>query len=445
MRIIIAGDGDTGTHLAEMLSTENQDIVLMGSDREHLAGLDATGNFITFEGNPMSASALMECGVDSAGLFVAVTPDETVNIIACQLAKACGARRCVARVDNPEFASGPSGEMLARNGVDRTIFPERLAAGEIARFIDHSWVSEWMPVHRGELYVAGVRMEAGGELCGKALREVSGNPRRFHVSAIRRGSDIIIPRGDDRLLEGDTIYFSVLPENLDLLPAVCGKKVRNVRRIMVTGAGRVTENLLEELRGAYNVTVIDHDRSRCAVITSRFPSVVVVNAAANDVATLREEGIGRCDIFLALTGSSETNIVSCMVARQHGVGGTLARIEELQYMPEAESLSIDKIINKKLLNAGRILNLLLDSGSDTSAQCLSLDKAEITSITAAPGTRITGRPVSELDIPRDLTIGGLIHDGEASLVEGRTRIVPGDRVLVFFKAGALGKVERLFR
>ncbi len=134
-----------------------------------------------------------------------------------------------------------------------------------------------------------------------------------------------------------------------------------------------------------------------------------------------------------------------MVARQHGVGGTLARIEELQYMPEAESLSIDKIINKKLLNAGRILNLLLDSGSDTSAQCLSLDKAEITSITAAPGTRITGRPVSELDIPRDLTIGGLIHDGEASLVEGRTRIVPGDRVLVFFKAGALGKVERLFR
>ena len=445
MRIIIAGDGDTGSHLAQMLSVESQDIVLIGSNRDHLAELDADGNFITIEGNPLSTGILMQCGADRADLFVAVTPDENVNLLACQLAKKCGARRCVARVDNPEFTSGLANDMLKSNGVDQTIFPEKLAAGEIARFIGHNWVNEWMPVHHGELYVAGVRMEHGGDLCGKMLRDVPNNPRRFHVSAIRRGETIIIPRGEDRLLEGDTIYFSVLPQNTDYLPSICGKSHASVHHIMITGAGRVTENLLEEIGQSYEITVIDPDRRRCSAIASRFPRAIVVNAAANDVATLKEEGIHRCDMFLALTGSSETNIVSCMVARQHGVKKTVARIEELQYMPEAESLSIDKIINKKLLNAGKILNMLLDSSINTAAQCMSLDKAEIISLTAKEGSQIVGHPVSELSLPRELTIGGLIRDGEAILVEGRTTILPGDRVVIFFMAGALSKVERLFR
>lgn len=444
MRIIIAGDGETGTHLAKMLSVENQDIVLIGSDRERLAELDAVGNFITFEGSPLSVGNLLHCGADHAGLFVAVTPDEKINLLAGQLAKECGARKCVARVDNPEFASERVRGMLRRNGVDMIIFPEKLAAREIARFIRHNWVSEWFQLPAGEVCVLGVRMERGGTLCGKRLRDVPNAPRLFHVSAIKRGNEMIIPRGDDILLEGDTIYFSVLPSNAGILPELCGKSVADVRRIMITGAGRVTENLLELIGSEYGITVIDPDRRRCHDIAERFPKVVAVNAAANDVTTLHEEGIDKCDMFLALTGSSETNIVSCMVAREHGVAKTLARIEELQYVPEAESLSIDKIINKKLLNAGEILNVLLDADM-TSSQSLSLEKAEIAGMVAKEGSRIVSRPISELSLPRELTVGALVRDGVGQLVEGRTVIQPGDRVLVFFIAGALGKVERLFR
>lgn len=444
MRIIIAGDGETGTHLANMLSVENQDIVLMGVDGERLSALDAVSNFITFEGSPMSRRNLLQCGAESADLFVAVTPDETVNIIACELAKDCGVRKCVARVDNPEFAEGRISEMLRTHGVDMTIYPEKLAAVDIAQFIAHNWVSEWSQFHHGELYVVGVRMEASGTLCGKRLRDVAGSPREFHVSAIKRGNDIIIPGGDDRLLDGDTIYFSVLPQNIDCLPALCGKRVTKVNRIMVTGAGRVTENLLDIVGHKYDITVIDPDKERCRTIASRFPSAVVVNATANDVVTLKDEGIDGCDTFLALTGSSERNIVSCMVAREHGVAKTLARIEELQYIPEAESLSIDKIINKKLLNAGRILNVLLDSNMATT-QCLSLDKAEVTGMIAPAGSKIVSRPICELSLPRDLTIGGLIRDGVGVLVEGRTHIRPGDYVVLFCISGALGKVEKLFR
>ncbi|MDE5625617.1 MAG: NAD-binding protein, partial [Muribaculaceae bacterium] len=183
---------------------------------------------------------------------------------------------------------------------------------------------------------------------------------------------------------------------------------------------------------------------RCRKVAEKFPKAVVVNALANDVTTIKEEGIDGCDTFLALTGSSEKNIVSCMVAREHGVRRTLARIEELQYIPEAESLSIDKIINKKLLNTGKVLNVVLDTNVATT-QCLSLDKAEVTEIKAPEGARIVSRPISELSLPRGVTVAGLVRDGKGQLVEGRTRIMPGDHVVIFSVSGSIARIEKLFR
>ena len=225
---------------------------------------------------------------------------------------------------------------------------------------------------------------------------------------------------------------------------LCGQVPADVRRIMITGAGRVTENFLEIAGGLYTVTVIDPDKERCRVIASRFPKVTVVNARANDVAVLKEEGIDDCDMLLALTGSSETNIVSCMVAREHGVGKTLARVEELQYIPEAKSLSIDKIINKKLINSGEVLSVILDSRM-VATQCMSIDNAEVTAIVATEGSRIVSRPISELSLPREITIAGVIRGSEGLLVGGSTLVMPGDHVVIFCVSGALGRVERLFR
>lgn len=444
MRIIIAGDGDTGTHMAQMLSVENQDIVLLGTNREHLAQLDMSGNFITFEGDPLSRSNLLRCGIDGAHLFVAVTPDETTNVLACQIAKASGCRRCVARVDNPEFSDPAVEGMLRRAGVDMLVFPERTAALEIARFIEHNWMTDWFQLHQGALYVVGVRMEQEGELCGKRLCEVGGNPRLFHVAAIKRGNEVLIPRGDDCILEGDTLYFSVQPDNMNCLPPLCGRKATRSAHIMITGAGRVTENLLGQIAADHNVTVIDPDKERCMLLASRYPQAVVVNAVSSDVSTLKEEGIDRCDTFVALTGSSEKNIVACMVAREHGVAKTVARIEELQYMPEAESLSIDKIINKKLINAGKILSVMLDS-EISSTQCLSLENAEITEMTAAEGSRIVSRPIRELKLPREMTVAGIIRNGKGILVEGDTQVAPGDNVVIFSKTGNLSGLKKLFR
>lgn len=444
MRVIIAGDGETGQHIARILSVENQDIVLIGSDKSRLSELDSEYNFITFEGSPVSVENLLQCGADNADLFVGVTPSETVNILSAQLAKSLGVRKCVARIDNPELSDGRAAELLKSYGVDMTVYPEKLAAQEIKRFIANNWVSKWFELHDGKLLVIGVYIRQGAPLCGKMLKDIPNNPRLFHVSAIQRGDDIIIPRGDDMLKPGDTVYFSVLPQNLNQLAGLCGKEQAPVRKIMITGAGRVTENLLEDLPAKIAVTVIDPDSERCRAIAARFPRAVVVTTNSNDVTTLKDEGINNCDMFLALTGSSERNIVSCMVAREHHVPRTLARIEELQYAPEAESLAIDKIINKKQINAGKILHLLL--GMDVSTpQCLSLDKAEIIEMVATPGSRITSKPVFRLGLPIELTIGGIIRDGKGMMVDGHTQVMPGDHVMVFCLAGSLTKVDKLFR
>ena len=444
MRIIIAGDGDTGSHLAHMLSVENQDIVLMGSDSSRLAELDSSSNFITFEGSPVSVANLLQCGVDNAELFVAVTRDENINLIAAQIAKGCGVQRCVARIDNPGYIDDKVFGILRKNGIDSVIYPEHLAAQEIKQFIENNWVNEWFELHLGELIVAGVRVRENAPISHKTLREIPANPRMFHVSAIRRGAKMIIPRGDTAILPDDIVYFSVLPEKLNHLCDVCGRTQIRIRNIMITGAGHVTENLLSLIGADYAITVIDPDKERCRIIASKFPKVIVVNATANDVATLKTEGIDNCDMFLALTGSSETNIVSCMVAREHGVPKTLARIEELQYIPEAESLSIDKIINKKLLNVGKILNVLIDLNT-TDAQCMSLNQAEIIELTAREGSKIISAPICDLPLPKEITIGGLIRDNKGYLVEGRTQILPGDHVMIFCVSGSLSKVERLFR
>lgn len=444
MRVIIAGEGDTGTHLANTLSIENQDIVLIGSDKMYLSELESEYNIITYAGSPVSYTDLSQCGVSEADLFVAVTRDENLNIIAAQTAKGCGAKKCVARVDNPAFLYPKANDILLRNGVDALIYPERLAAEEIQNYIRHNWVREWFDVNDGKLIVAGVKIGGSSTLIGKKLKETATSPRYFHVSALRHNDETVIPHGDTVILEGDILYFSVLPENLDKLYEICGNTHARIRKIMISGGGRVTENLLGEIHSNYDITVIESDIDRCNYIAEKFQDITVVNTKANDVTILKEEGLENCDLFLALTGSSEKNIVSCMVAREHGVGKTVARIEELQYIPEAESLSINKIINKKLLNVSKILDSLVETNFN-EAQCMMLDRAEIIKLTANTGSRIVSKPICELSLPAGITIGGIIRDGKGMLVEGRTCVRPGDYVLVFCNIGYLPKIEKLFR
>ena len=221
----------------------------------------------------------------------------------------------------------------------------------------------------GKLIVAGVKIGRSSTIVGRQLKETASSPRYFHVSAIKRDDETVIPHGDTVILEGDVLYFSVLPNNIDKLYEICGNTQTNISKIMISGGGRVTENLLEKIKSDYDITVIESDTERCNYIAGKFQDITVVNTKANDVTTLKDEGLEHCDLFLALTGSSEKKHRLLYGRSRTWHKKTLARIEELQFIPEAESLSIDKIINKKLLNVSKILDSLVETHFD-EAQCV---------------------------------------------------------------------------
>lgn len=441
MRIVIVGAGEVGSHLAAMLSQEEQDIVLVDKDADKLDPLDERYNLLTIKGHPTSFETLRQAGAQNCDLFVAVTPFETDNVIACIIAKTMGASRTVARVDNFEYLKERN--FFKGKGVDAVIYPEYYAAKEICTALRHTWVRNWFEIWGGELILIGIKLHKNAEIINLSLKDFSSRGHSFHVSAIRRHHDTIIPGGDTIIRAGDIIYFMTRPEHIDELRRICGKTLTKVKNVMVMGANRITTRLVAELGSKYNIKIIDSDRKNCEKIANKFSEVEVVCGDARDNELLIEESIAHMDAFVALSDSSETNILGCLTAKELGVHKTIAEVESIQYISEAEALNIGTIVNKKLLAAGAIFQLMLDQDNDTS-KCLALSDAEVAELDVKEGAKVTRAAVKDLKLSHDMTIAGLIRNGVGQLVDGNTRIQSGDRVVVFCLNGAIHKFERLF-
>lgn len=444
MKIVIAGAGEVGTHLAKLLSREEQDITLLDRDRSRLEALDARYNLLTVVGSPVSFSALRAAGVEKAELFIAVTPYETDNVVACEIAKSFGAQKTVARIDNYEFMDPAYSAFFTRSGINHTIYPEYLAALEIRTALERNWVRNWFELHDGEIIVVGIKLRDNARIAGMQLKEFAATRHNFHVSAIRRKNETIIPRGDDRLMPNDILYFTTTRDYVDELIDLCGKTRRKIHNIMIMGGSRIAVRLVSLIGSKnYDVKILERDRDKCAYLAERCPEAEIIHGDGRDIEVLRQEGVEATDAFIALSDSSETNILACLSAKEMGVKKTIAEVENIQFISEAENLNIGTIINKKLLASSRIFQILLDSDANDS-RCLALADAEVSEIEAKPRSKITRAPVRDLHLSRDLTIAGLVRNGRGMLVDGSTTICAGDRVVVFCLDGSLHKVERLF-
>lgn len=443
MKILIVGAGEVGSHLATLLSRENQDIVLVDRDAAKLDPLDAKYNLRTVCGLPTSFATLAEARAGKCDLFVAVTPFETDNIAACAIAKSMGARKTVARIDNFEYMMEEHMPFFHAHGVDSVIYPEYYAAKEILIALRHTWVRNWFEMWNGELILVGVKLRDNAGIAGMSLREFGAMGHKFHVSAIRRRHDTIIPGGNDVIMAGDIVYIMTRPEDVADLRRICGKSEHAVKNIMILGGSRITGRLCNMIGDAYDIKVIDPDADKCLRLAERCPGVDVVCGDGRDNDLLLEEGIANIDVFLALSDSSESNILACLTAKELGVRKTIAEVENIQYIGEAEALNIGTVVNKKLLAAGAIFQRMLDQDSE-NAKVMALADAEVAEIEVKEGSKITRAAVKDLKLNSDMTIAGLIRDGRGQLVGGNTVIRGGDRVVVFCLSGAIHKFEKLF-
>lgn len=443
MKIVIAGAGEVGSHLAKLLSNEEEDIMLVDENQERLAVLDANYNLMTVVGNPTSFAGLREAGVADCDLFIAVTPYESNNIVACSIAKNLGARKTVARIDTYDFMNPANASHVKHIGVDRVIYPEYLAAEEIITSLRHSWVRNWFELHDGSILLAGIKLREGAPLAGMQLKEFASGHRNFHVSAIKRNHETIIPRGDDTMQTGDILYITTTREHVADLPALCGKTSHRIRRVLIMGGSKMAVRLVNLAGDRFRFKIIEKDLDLCRRLPAKCPDCEIIHGDARDTELLADIGIADFDAFAALTESSEANILTCLTAKEMGVRKTVANVENIQFISQAENLNIGTVVNKKLLASSSIFQLLLDADASTS-KCLALADAEVAELEVHQGSRIAGVPVKDLRLNRQMTLAGLIRDGQGMLITGATVLRPGDRVLVFCLAGWLHKVEKLF-
>lgn len=442
MRIVIAGAGEVGTHLAKMLSDEEQDIIVIDTNTEKLANLE-NYNLMTYPGNAVSFDVLKAVKVGQADLFIGVMPYEARNLLACKMAKDLGVKKTVARIENAEFQSLANLPFCQSLGISDLIYPEYLAAKEMSMALKNTWARNWFELFNGELIVVGVKVRENAQIVGHQLSDVSIVSTSLHVCAIKRNNELIIPRGDDRLLANDIAYIATTREHIDEVARVCGKKKIEVDHVMIMGGNDIALQLARRIGEDVHVKIIENDPVRSQELANLLPDCQIVNGDVRDTDLLEEEGISDYDVFVALTDNSAYNIVACMMAKAHGVPKTIAEVEDIQYINEAESLNIGTIVNKKLLASSRIFQIMLDS-DDTNAKCLALSDAEVAEVLVKPDSKVTRKPVKDLNIPREITIAGLVRDGAGHLVTGATQLMAGDHVVVFCKSGSIHTVEKLF-
>ena len=444
MKIIIAGAGAVGTHLAKMLADERHDIVLMDASEERLSNLESNFDLMTIAARPTSINSLKDAGAADADLFVAVTPEESTNITSCILAHSLGAKKTVARIDNYEYLQPKNKEFFKNLGVDSLIYPEMLAAKEIADGLHLSWIRQWWEFSGGALVMLGVKLRDNALILNTPIFQIK-KEHPYHIVTIKRMGETIIPGGADELHAGDIVYFMTTKRSLPYIRKITGKEEHStIHNIMIMGGSRIAMRATQLVSDAMSVKIIENDLSRCHWLTDMVDdSVMIINGDGRDYELLEEEGIGKVDAFVALTDSSETNILACLSAKRMGVFKTIAEVENIDYIGMAESLDIGAVINKKKIAASYIYQLLLDADVE-NVKCLTFANADVAEFIVKEGARVTRSLVKDIALPKGVTIGGLVRDDEGILVTGHTQIQAGDHVVVFGLSSMIKRIEKYF-
>jgi trk system potassium uptake protein TrkA len=447
MKIVIAGAGAVGTHLSKLLSTENHDCVLIDDDDERLGTIDGNYDIMALCSSPTSIKTLKDAGVANADLFVGVTRRESSNITACMLAHALGAKKTVARIDNYEYLQPQHLEYFRQVGVDSLVYPEVLAASDIISGLKHSWVRQRLEVHNGALLLLGVKLRDTCQILSQPIKDLCGPDDPYHIVALKRGEETIIPSGLDVLQNGDLAYFMTTPEYIPYIKRIVGKeKYEDVHNVIIMGGGKTSVRAALTLPDNMHAKIIESSYERCERLNQLIDrsNVMIIHGDGRDLGLLHEEGIKNTQAFVSLTGNAETNILACLTAKKLGVRKTIAMVENLDYVSMAEGLDIGTIINKKTVAASHIFQMMMRADV-RNMRTLMLADSEVAEFVAADGSRVTKNPVKALGLPRGIAIGGLVRGKQGLLVNGNTQIEAGDSVIVFCHRHMLDSAEKFFK
>ncbi|WP_298900370.1 Trk system potassium transporter TrkA [uncultured Psychroserpens sp.] len=447
MKIIIAGAGEVGFHLAKLLSYESQEITLIDTDKNSLAYANDHLDIRVIKGDVTSIAILNEARINTSELFIAVTSSETTNITACVLAKELGAKQTIARISNSEFLDQTE-VGFTKFGIDELISPETLAAAEIELLLNQYGFNDSYEFEEGKLTMLSLRLSRTASFVGKTVREAAQVFPELHFVPIaiqRFGTQYtIIPRGDTEFKEGDKVVFMTSKGGDEELFQLSGKVRTELKNIMILGGSKIGYKTARDLcEGRFKVKLIESDKEVAFECADDLPNALVINGDGRNVELLEEENIKEMDAFISVTGNSETNIMSCLVAKSKGVKKTIALVENMDYYQLSQSIGIDTLINKKLLAANNIFRYIR-RGEVLAMTKLSNMNAELLEFEVTSKSKITQKVIKDLDFPRSAIIGGVIRNDIGIIPLGDFQIEVGDKVVVCCLPRSITKVERFF-
>ncbi|MFY0629992.1 MAG: Trk system potassium transporter TrkA [Flavobacteriaceae bacterium] len=448
MKIIIAGAGDVGFHLAKLLSYESQDTYIIDFDGEKLDYINNHLDVITKKGDATSINLLKDIGVDSADLLLAVTESQNTNFTISVIGKSLGAKKTIARINNPEFLKNDQIDFKSF-GVDFMISPEELAADEIKMLLNQSSFNDTVTFENGLFNVMGTTLGYKSQLLDmtvKEAKETFTNVDFITIAIKREGiSQTIIPRGDTTYKLNDQVYFSVPHYSLDSIYPIVGKEHLNIKNVMILGGSSIGSKTARNLcKENFKVKLIEKSRDKSEILAEELNNALLINGDGRDIELLEEENIREMDAFVAVTGDSETNIMSCLVAKSKGVKKTIALVENMDYINISQTIGINTLINKKLIAASSIFRHIRKGEILALANLHNID-AEVFEFEVLPNAKVTKKPIRELKFPRDAVFGGIIRDGKALMSFGDFQIRTGDKAIVFCLPESISTVEDLFR
>jgi trk system potassium uptake protein TrkA len=448
MKIIIAGAGEVGFHLAKLLSYEAQEITLIDTDRESLSYADNHLDIRVIRGDATSISVLKDARIESADLLIGVTSSETTNITACVIGKQLGVMRTIARISNTEFIQYKDEVEFTKFGIDELISPESLAAKEIELLLNQSGFNDTYQFEEGALTLVGLILSKTASFVGKTVKEAGTLLPEIHFIPIaiqRYGTQYtIIPRGDTIFQERDQVYFITSTGGVDELYKISGMVREDIKNVMILGGSKIGYKTARDLsEHKFHVKLIEKDKDRALDLADDLPNTLIISGDGRNVELLEEESISAMDAFISVTGNSETNIMSCLVAKSKGVKKTIALVENMDYFELSHSIGIDTLINKKLLAANNIFRYVR-KGEVVAMTKLNNMNVEILEFEVKSSSKVCNQFIKNIDFPRSAIIGGIIRNDEGLIALGDFKIKPLDKVVVCCLPKAIKSVEKLF-
>ena len=445
MKIIIAGAGEVGTYIAHMLATEAQDTYLIDNNKKRLDKAQQHYDIIGIEGDATSVAVLIEAGVKSCDLLIAATSSEETNLLVCIIGKKLGAKRTISRISNFEEIGSNMRTLYKEIGIDHVISPVEIAAKEIHQLIKHEAFLDNYDFEGGKLSVFSIQLAECSPLVGNCVLDA----KQFHnnlsfkpVSILRHGETIMV-QARTEFLTDDIIYFISTPKGYEEIPLICGQEDFDIKDVMILGASKVGVLTAERLEGKYNVTLIEQNEEKANKIALKLTKTLVIHGDGTDVSLLEEQSIDDMDAFIAVTGDSETNIISSLVAKSHGVRKTISGVENVDYIKLSHNIGIDTLINKKVIAANDILKYIR-KGEVNAIATLSLD-AEVIEFTVKANSKISKKILKELNLPPMVNIAGVVRDGKGFIPFGEFQLAEGDKAIVFTNDESIHKIENFFQ